>query len=234
MTELTLLLASFNHSISFAIIYDSLSERADEDSHEMNTRSVDKELVRIAKSGKLQDPRNSDPKSVVRPIPVHVIIDLAIVLADMLRVPTITPVETDGEGGLGTFKGYISAAHDVKPEILETVLDVPRHLCRDSVGIGPQVGREDSQDVVLITVVSKHPISLVTRGRECYQAVQLVCNRRCEHGHVWVVADGHRQIVVRRRVLHPNIPKAPCERLFRQQAIHNRIIKDGTTHSVQR
>ena len=99
------------------------------------------------------------------------VINLAVVLADMLRIPTVTPVKTIGKRGFGAFERHISAAHNIQTKIFETMLEMEGHPSRKSAGIYACDGSVDCQDVVL-----KRYVSVVYGGIEASGKLTRQCN----------------------------------------------------------
>jgi hypothetical protein len=98
----------------------------------------------------------------------------------MLSIPAITatPVSTlfvERETRRSAFQGDIARTHDGLSDVLETVIDVPRHLYQTGVLVDRQerVGVEDR-----------------------VQTVQLVRHGGRVDGNVRVVVDGLREVVV--------------------------------------
>jgi len=98
----------------------------------------------------------SNPLEVVDRLFLQIVVDLAVVLAHMLRIPPITAAQilsrhwVERECRSCTFQGNVAVAHDGLSDVLKAVVDVPRHLdggrvARELQGV---VGVEDGVDAV--------------------------------------------------------------------------------------
>lgn len=72
--------------------------------------------------------RSSNPHTVSRSIPVQMSVHFVVIATDMLRIPPIASWEPFRKRSLRAFERNITAAHDAKTKIFETMSQVEGHL----------------------------------------------------------------------------------------------------------
>lgn len=139
-----------------------------------------------------------------RPHPLQVSVDLAVVLANVLRVPPVAPALAVGERRLGALERHVAAAHDGLAEVVEAVLDVPGV-------VGGWAAEGEASVGVYYCVLGG--VSVYLRGlggewegregrgerrerRETYEAVELMCHGGGVDGPVGEVVEGRREAIV--------------------------------------
>lgn len=85
-------------------------------------------LTKIAQSRLI-----SNPDDIICTVVLQVIVDRTIVLAHVLRIPTITSDDAIREGSVLALESGVAATHDGLAEVFEAVRKVTLHLLLDFV-----------------------------------------------------------------------------------------------------
>lgn len=144
-------------------------------------------------------PLSGNPLNVVDCLLFKICCDLAVVFADMLCVPAIAPTKilslrTMRKGSRSTLQRDIPCTHDSLPDILETVIHVPRHLYRVDIRQG-------------VVMDDRHCVESVEYR---VQTMQLVRHRRRKHRVIDIVVYWLWEIVMPCRILNFDIAQSFC------------------------
>jgi len=110
-------------------------------------------------------------------LPLQIGINLPIILTNVLSIPPITPTSVPiwcvRKRCFGPLQGYIARAHDRLSHVLETVVEVPRHVDQRGVRIDQK---------------------LVVAVEDGVETVQLVCHGGSKDGSVREVVQRVREV----------------------------------------